>query len=143
MFDVGKDEVKLREALQRSQDLFGNNVTLLYDDYYLPFSMREICEINGKKEGGPWECYLAGEFFGWEADIVLAVTVGAHYTLEMATRAKTQLILILAEAERDDRKKLYADYQKHFQAAADKGLVELFASANETQSKNESACAIS
>ena len=40
-------------------------------------------------------------------------------------------------------KKSYADYQKHFQAAADKGLVELVDSANETESKNESACAIS
>ena len=29
------------------------------------------------------------------------------------------------EFESEDTKKLYADYQKHFQAAADKGLVEL------------------
>ena len=50
----------------------------------------------------------------------------------MATRAKTQLILILAEGA---GKKIYADYQKHFQAAADKGLVELVASANENESE--------
>merc|ERR1712037_409826 len=38
VFDVGKDEVKLREALQRSRDLFGDDATLLYDPY-LPSSM--------------------------------------------------------------------------------------------------------
>ena len=43
----------------------------------------------------------------------------------MATRAKTKLIVILAEPEREDKKKYYANYQKHFQAAADKWLVEL------------------
>ena len=38
VFDVGKDEVKLREALQRSRDLFGDDATLLYD-VSLPDSM--------------------------------------------------------------------------------------------------------
>ena len=137
MFDVGKDEVKLREALQRSRDLFGDDATLLYDAF-LPSSMEEICKSNGKEKGGAWECYNAGEFFGWEANKVVAVTIGSVATLEMATRAKTQLILILAEPEREDLKKYYADYQKHFQAAADKGLVELAASANGNESENES-----
>ena len=45
--------------------------------------------------------------------------------LETATRAETQLILILAEPETEDKEKFYAGFQKHFQAAADKGLVEL------------------
>ena len=69
---------------------------------------------------------------------MVAVVDGSGSTLEMATRAKTQLILILAEPEREDWKKSYADYQKHFQAAADKGLVELVASANGNESENES-----
>ena len=60
---------------------------------------------------------------------MVAVTTGVGNTLEMATRAKTELIMILAESEKEDYKENYADYQKHFQAAADKGLVEL--SANE------------
>ena len=63
---------------------------------------------------------------------MVAVAGGSAFTLEMATRAKTQLILILAESV---LKKDYADYQKHFQAAADKGLVELVASANENESE--------
>ena len=129
VFDVGKDEVKLREALQRSRDLFGDDATLLYE-YGLPSSMREICKSNGKEKGGAWECYHAWNFFGWESNKVVAVITGVGTTLELVTRAKTQLILILVEPEREARKHFYADYQKHFQAAADKGLVELVASAN-------------
>jgi len=126
VFDVGKDEVKLREALQRSRDLFGNDATLLYDLYsYLSSSMRKICESNGKKKGGAWECYNAFDFYGWESDHMVAVTTGHVRTLEMATRAKRRLILILAEAENEKYKKLYSDYQKHLQAAADKGLLKL------------------
>ena len=125
MFDVGKDEVKLREALQRSRDLFGNDATFLYDRYGLPSSMREIWESNGKKEGGPWECYNAFDLFGWESEHVVAVTTGVVNTLEMATRAKTQLVLILVEPKEEDYKKDYANYQKVFQDAAEKGLVEL------------------
>ena len=125
VFDVGKDEVKLREALQRSRDLFGDDATLLYESF-LPSSMREICESNGKEKGGAWECYPAWKFFGWESNKVVAVVAGGSATtLEMATRAKTQLIVILVEPEREVWKKFYANYQKHFQAAADKGLVEL------------------
>jgi len=124
VFDVGKDEVKLREMLQRTRDLFGKDATLLYD-ISLPSSMREICQINGKEEGGPWECYNAFYFFGSESDHVVAVTTGGASVIEMATRAKTRLILILAEAESEDRKQNYKDYQKHFQAAAEKGLLEL------------------
>ena len=72
----------------------------------------------------------------WEAEKVVVVTSGVFgfpgvdSTVEMATRAKTHLILILAEAEREDENKYYAGYQKNFQAAADKGLVELSVSAN-------------
>ena len=126
MFDVGKDEVKLREALQRSRDLFGDDATLLYDGF-LPSSMREICQRNGKEKGGSWECCDAFEFIGWESNKVVAITTGRLDTLEMATRAKTQLILILAEPAEEYHyfKQFYDDYQRHFHAAADKGLVEL------------------
>ena len=64
----------------------------------------------------------------------------------MATRAKTELILILVEPEKEDWKDYYADYQKHFQDAADKGLVELPViekCANESESKCHPCCAIS
>merc|ERR1712130_659835 len=70
VFDVGKDEVKLREALQRSRDLFGNDATLLYDKF-LSSSMIEICKSNGEEKGEAWECYY---FFGCESDRVVALT---------------------------------------------------------------------
>ena len=132
VFDVGKDEVKLREALQRSRDLIGDDATLLYEPFGLPSSMEEICQSTGKKKGGrrrrkrrgPWDCSEAYNFFGWEADTVVAVTAGVN-TLEMITRARTQLIIILVESDDDDFKEYYKDYQKHFQDAAAKGLVEL------------------
>ena len=54
----------------------------------------------------------------------------------MATRAKTKLIVILAEPEEEDYKKFYADCQKQFQAAADKGLVELSTRANENENQS-------
>merc|ERR1719510_936321 len=50
VFDIGKDEVKLREALQKSRDLIGDDATLLYENA-LPPSMKEICLSTGKKEG--------------------------------------------------------------------------------------------
>ena len=114
----------MREALQWSCDLFGNDATLLIDAF-LPSSMIEICESNGKKKGGPWECYFAYNFFGWEADRVVAVTVGGNRTLEMMTRAKTQLIVILVDCVDCDSRRFYKNSQKHFQDAAAKGLVEL------------------
>ena len=43
----------------------------------------------------------------------------------MMTRARTQLIIILAESDDDRWKKLYKYSQKHFQDAAAKGLVDL------------------
>ena len=55
----------------------------------------------------------------------LTMLITHPYTLEAATRAKKKVILIAAEAEEEDYKKSYADYQKYFQDAADKGLVEL------------------
>ena len=56
---------------------------------------------------------------------MVAVTTGGVNTLEMATRARTKLILILALGEKEDRKAYYGEYQKYFQNAADKDLVEL------------------
>ena len=88
--------------------------------------MIEIRRSNGKNKGGGWECFDAENFFGWESDHVVVVTIGVFFVLEMATRAKIQLIVILVEDDRD--KEYYAKYQKYFQAAADKGLLELLAS---------------
>lgn len=110
-------------ALQKSREQLGDDATLLYDSA-LPSSMIEICESHGKEKGGPWECYLALYFWGWEAERVVVVTSDIEI-LEMATRAKRELILILAEPEEEVWKKYYQEFQVAIKAAADEGLVDL------------------
>ena len=152
VFDVGRDEVKMKKALERIQNLFGNQATLLYDSY-LPTSTEQMFlskrrsfwqVINsltskstqskcveqmwmsyGKKEGGPWECYKARSFVGWETEKVIAVTKGESITNEMLTRAKTHLAVILVQGHMQEAREEYARYQSYFQLASDEGLVEL------------------
>ena len=124
VFDVGDDEVKLTLALERCRQQIGDEATLLYDRV-LPTSKRDICNKHGKENGGSWECYNAKNFFGWEAERVVAVTAGWGETLEMATRAKTHLILILAEPEQKHCKEYYTGYRKFFEEAAKRGLIDL------------------
>ena len=71
-----------------------------------------------KKAGGPWECYHINNYFGWEAERVVAVTTGWNL-MEMITRAQTRLSVILVG--RDG----YAETKEYFQQAADLGLVEM------------------
>ena len=86
--------------------------------------MIEICKSHGREMGGPWECYDADNFFGWEAERVVVVTAGNHI-LETATRAKRELILIIAESEKKKYKKSHQRFQVALKAAADEGLVDL------------------
>ena len=58
------------------------------------------------------------------AERVLVVTSGIHL-LEGTTRAKTVLILILAEPEKETDKKWYQKTQVMIKAAEDEGLVDL------------------
>ena len=115
VFDFGADEVELKKSLQ-SRERMGDEATLLYD-MDLPFSMKEICESHGKEKGGPWECYNAGNFFGWEAERVVAVTTGLDI-LEQATRAKIELILKIAKPH-------YPRVWKNLEAAAEGGLIDV------------------
>ena len=98
VYDVGEDKEKLNLALQRSRELLGDNATLLYH-WDLTSSMKDICESHGKEKGGPWECYEANNFFGWEAERVVAVTTGWRFIIvELAMRAKTDS----AKEEKED-----------------------------------------
>ena len=101
----------------------GDDTTLLYD-VELPSSMIKICKNHGKEKGGPWECHSATNFFGWEADRVVAVT-GGGYILEPATRGRTELILILAEPEEQECKEDYQETKGNIKDAADEGLVDV------------------
>ena len=55
-----------------------------------------MVEKQGKEAGGPWECYRAWDYYGWEAERVVAVTDGDHI-MELITRARTHLSVILVE----------------------------------------------
>ena len=81
VFDVGKDEVQFKKALERCHELMGNNVTLLHESKgaNLPGSMVDICESYGKSFGGLWECYHVNEFFGWEANKVVDLLVSLDF----------------------------------------------------------------
>ena len=142
VFDVGVNKEKLKAALQRSREQFGDNVTLLYESILLPSSMKDICESHGKEKGGPWECYNLQSFYGWEAEKVVAITTGegylAGYILEAATRAKTELILILVDSENEWSKMFYQEIRENIKTAVDKGLIvtEVIESENHIESKN-------
>ena len=74
---------------------------------------------QGKKAGGPWDCYNANNFYGWEAERVVAVTGGNSF-MELITRARTHLSVILV-----DDSSSYAATKEYFQQAADLGLIEM------------------
>ena len=86
--------------------------------------MRAICRAMTKEKGGPWECYNSLNCTGWEANRVVVVTCGTIGVLEMITRAKTHLNLILAKPERENAIKYYEVWQNNLAEAADEGLVE-------------------
>ena len=73
---------------------------------------------QGKEEGGPWDCYSADHFYGWEAERVVALTNGFQI-MELITRAKTRLFVILVGNDQ-----MYAETKANFQQAAELGLVD-------------------
>ena len=58
----------------------GRKVTILCDwiEFSLPDSIEIMVKNQGKEEGGPWDCYSADNFYGWEAERVVAVTSGLN-----------------------------------------------------------------
>ena len=112
-FDVGWDEGKMKEALEHCRKHLGDNVTILYESNYKTL---EMVMDQGKEKGGPWDCYYAGNFYGWEAERVVVVTAGWE-TMEMITRARTHLAVILVGGKDNENK-------KHFLLAKNTGLVD-------------------
>ena len=100
--------------MEQCRKHLGDNVTILHDA--VPGSLRKLVKDQGKEAGGPWECYYAGNFYGWEAEKVLAVTSGGH-VLEMITRARTHLAVILVNC--------LAEIREHFVQAESKGLIDI------------------
>ena len=120
-FDVGTNERKMAEALDQCGKHLGDNVTILYDRSKIPLSMKKIVMKQGKEEGGRWDYYKANDFYGWEAQKVVAVFAG-DLLMEQITRAKTNLAVILVNYDNDDD---YSKTKEHFQRAAKEGLVDI------------------
>ena len=97
IFDVGKDERwkggKSEEALKECHKQLGDNATIIYDD-----PNREPIEKWKKVAGAHWDCYNAGNFFGWEDEQVIIVIDGGEL-VEMITRAKSMLYIVLWDRE--------------------------------------------
>ena len=82
-----------------------------------------------KEQGGPWDCFPARNFYGWESEKLVAVTYG-HHLVEQITRARTHLVVILAESAslrvcNADFGFDYLEAREHFQQAANEGLVDI------------------
>ena len=121
----------MEEALKHCRKHLGDNATILYNNHatvqnavlYEGYSKSivKIVKKQGKEAGGPWDCYNAGNFYGWEADRVVAVTSGGNL-MEMITRAKTLLAVIIVGPVDDGP--LYDDTKEYFQKATEQGLIE-------------------
>ena len=109
----------MRDSLASCRDLLGDDVTVLYE-HGLPESVVQVVEEQGREQGGPWNCYDACDFYGWEDSRVVAVTEGVNI-MEEVTRARTSLCIIMV----DDGESYYTDTMKDFQQAADQGLVTI------------------
>ena len=87
--------------------------------FYTESHKTKIDEMLAKQlaeDGNQWDRHHSDNFFGWEAERVVAVTNGTNI-MEMITRAKLSLCVILAdssEAKVED-----------FRQAAKEGLVEM------------------
>ena len=116
-YDVGVDERKMKEALDHCKKHLGNDATILHDQF-IPDSIEKMVKEQGKAAGGPWDCYDALDYFGWEDERVVAVTNGFNI-MELITRARTHLsVIIVGEGF------LFAKTKEYFRQAAGLGLVE-------------------
>ena len=77
-FDTGSEGVtakgmklRLRFALEAAEKQLGSEVTVLYNISLQP-ELADIVESMSQKNGGPWQCYQAVQFYGWEADKVFS-----------------------------------------------------------------------
>ena len=118
----------MKGALEHCRKHLGDNITILYDP--LPDAMKitvkksikKLVIEQGKDKRGPWERHLASQFYGWEAEKVVAVINGESNYVEQITRARTHLAVILL-GERYNRD--YLNIRRHFRQAANEGLVDI------------------
>ena len=115
-FEVGNDEIMRKAALEHCRRQLSDDTTFLFDND-LPSSTVMV----GREAAGSSKCYNACGFYGWEAERVVAVTSGGSRLLEMITRARIHLAVVLVDCGLDDS---YEKAVEQFQQAVDEGLVE-------------------
>ena len=96
----------------------GDDATIL-SYWNLPTSIKMMVKKQEQKEGGPWKGNSAGNFYGWEASKIVAVTSGES-VMELITRAQTCLCVVLVEGMI-----FYEEIKDYFHQAADEGLIEM------------------
>ena len=96
----------------------GDDATIL-SYWNLPTSIKMMVKKQEQKEGGPWKGNSAGNFYGWEANKIVAVTSGES-VMELITRAQTCLCVILVEGVI-----FYEEIKEYFHQAADAGLIKM------------------
>ena len=108
----------MTSALAQCHKHLGDDATILYY-WNLPTSIKMMVKNQEQKNGGPWKGNSAGNFYGWEANKIVAVTSGESI-MELITRAQTRLCVILVEGII-----FYEEIKEYFHQAADAGLIEM------------------
>ena len=76
-FDTGRCDpsdfqssiLRLRYALDMAEKELGSEATILYNISGYA-ELQKMVKMTSRKEGGPWQCYKAAEFYGCEAEKV-------------------------------------------------------------------------
>jgi len=104
----------MEKALEHCCKHLGDNATILHGLTWSEYVLRVTLKKQSKRFGGLWE---VKNFYGWEADKVVAVVSWYrpdHSIAELISRARTHLAVILVGG---------GEHQ-YFQQAKDKGLVD-------------------
>ena len=103
-------------------------MTILHDNDISPEDLKTVQGMttsqSGGEEGSQWKCYNADNFYGWEADNIVAVSTGVSI-LEMITRARNHLCVVMVDSKLKSTSLGYNEFCKlGFQNAFQEGLVQ-------------------
>ena len=110
------------------REILGDKVTILHDNDISSEDLKTVQGMTTSQTGGEesshWKYYNADNFYGWEADRIVAVSTGFSI-LEMITRARTHLYVVMVASKLESTSLRYNDVCKcGFQKAVQEGLVQ-------------------
>ena len=117
-FDIGSERCKIKEALVYCCNQMGVSATILHG---VGPDIEELVKEGAKSAGIHWNIHNIESFYGWEADRVVAVVNEPTSMMELITRAKLQLAVIILD---DGLGTSYEDMKYSFEAAEERGLVK-------------------